>query len=82
MVQFNFDALDIEILNTLQMRFLLMMWLKICQSFGIERHFVLQEQTLDERISLLAIQGCLEDGKHEKSLDLQNELPHNVRIVV
>ena len=64
------------------MRFLLVLWLEICQSRGVQRHFVLQKHALDKGIGLLAIQGCLEDGKHEKGLDLQNQLPHNVRIVV
>ena len=64
------------------MGFLLVLWLEIGQGFGVERYFVLQKQSLDERISPLAIQSCLENSKYEEGLYLQDKLPHNVRIKV
>ena len=80
MVEFDFDALHIEALDTLEMGFLLVLRLEVGQGLGVERYFVFQKQSFDEGICLLAIQSCLENSKYEEGLYLQDKLPHDVRI--
>jgi len=54
-IQLNLDALHVVVFDSLQVPFFSVLWSEISESRRVERHFVLEEQTLNEGIVSLAV---------------------------